>query len=317
MNLDVLPYSTYTENNRRPRRTADTPSVGGVTFFLLLGIFLSMSLTACQGVTTDAAVPGTQVEPIQTRLPTSTVPTPTISASPTKMTCAQQPGTVLRSQIPDPSLPRYFPYRIYLPACYDEDSGQLYPSLYLLHGLAKDDSQWDLLGINETADLLIANGASPPFIIVMPFHATGIDIETALADVLVPYIDAHYHTNADPSFRSIGGLSRGGGLALRIGLNNPDVFHSIGLHSPANVSSRVYITQWVDQIPEEVQMHVWIDIGDRDPLLESTQNLITWLEELGLDPLTSINTGFHDSNYWSQHIESYLTWYVSNWPSGY
>ncbi len=320
MNLDVLPYSTYTDHNRRPRRTADTPSVGGVTFFILLGMVFSMCLAACQGVTSDAAELSMRDESTQTHGPsptsTTTIPTPTKTASPTKLACAQQPGTVLRGQIADPSLPRYFPFRIYLPACYNEDEGRPYPSLYALHGLAKDDSQWDMLGIDETADRMIANGASPPFIIVMPLHATGIDIETALVDVLVPYIDEHYHTNMDPDFRSIGGLSRGGGLALRIGLKNPDVFHSIGLHSPANVSSLPYLTNWVDQIPEEVQMHVWIDIGDRDPLLESTQLLITWLEELGLDPLTSINIGFHDSNYWTQHIESYLTWYIGTWPSG-
>ncbi len=320
MNLDVQPYSTYTENNRRPRRTADTPPVCGVSLFILLGIVFSMCLAACQGVTPDAPGSAAQAESTQTPLPSPTITPPlhtaAITASPTDLPCAQQPGTVIRGQIADPSLPRYFPFRIYLPACYDEDNGQSYPSLYMLHGLVKDDSQWDLLGIDETADRMIANGDSPPFIVVMPFHATGIDIETALVDVLVPYIDEHYHTNTDPDFRSIGGLSRGGGLALRIGLKNPDIFHSIGLHSPANVSSLPYLTNWVDQIPVEVQMHVWIDIGDRDPLLESTQLLITWLEELGLDPQTSINIGFHDNNYWSQHIENYLTWYIGTWPSG-
>ncbi len=186
----------------------------------------------------------------------------------------------------------------------------------MLHGLAKDDSEWDTLGIDETADLLISEGSAPPFIIVMPFHATGIDLETALVNVLVPYIDEQYRTMLDPEFRSIGGLSRGGGLALRIGLQNPDLFHTIGMHSPANVSSREYITRWIDQIPADVQMHLWIDIGDHDPLLESTQLLISWLEQLGMDPLTSVNTGFHDSNYWSQHLESYLTWYVGTWPTG-
>jgi enterochelin esterase-like enzyme len=185
----------------------------------------------------------------------------------------------------------------------------------MLHGLTKDDSQWDELGIDETADRLISSGAAPPFIIVMPYHATGIDIETALVDVLVPFIDEQYHTNTDPRFRSIGGLSRGGGIALRIGLKNPDIFRTIGLHSPANISSRTYIAHWIDEFLEDVQMSMWIDIGDRDPLLESAEQLITWLEELGMDPQTSINLGFHDSNYWRQHIESYLVWYVGAWPS--
>lgn len=320
MNLDVLPYSTYTENNRRPRRTAENPSVGGVTLFFLLGLFFSLCLTACQTQIPHMAEPSAPVNSTQLFLPSPTITpaqrTATVTASPTTLPCLQEPGIVTRSQVVDSSLPRPFPYRIYLPACCNEDEGGSYPSLYLLHGLVKDDSQWDTLGIDEIADRLIANEASPPFIIVMPFHATGIDIETALVDVLVPFIDEQYPTNNDPRFRSIGGLSRGGGLALRIGLKNPDVFHSIGLHSPANFSSRVYIAQWVDQIPEDVEMHVWVDIGDRDPLLESTQLLIAWLEEFDLDLSTSMNIGFHDDNYWSQHLESYLTWYIGTWPSG-
>lgn len=322
MDLDGLNYSTYTQHNRRPRRTADTPPVGGVILFVILWIIVcSLYLTACQGNTRDITNTSKPVIPTHTIRPASTIaptaPTPTIapSSEATTLPCTQQPGTVTRNQIADPSLPRYFPFRIYLPACYDVESGESYPTLYMLHGLAKDDSEWDTLGIDETADLLISKGSAPPFLIVMPFHATGIDLETALVEFLVPYIDEHYRTRNDPRFRSIGGLSRGGGLALRIGLQNPHLFHSIGLHSPANVSSRTYITRWVDQIPEDVKMNLWIDIGDRDPLLESTQLLITWLEELNLDPLISINTGFHDNNYWSQHLESYLTWYVEVWTS--
>jgi S-formylglutathione hydrolase FrmB len=320
MALDVRQYSKYTQCNRRPRCTAVHPSDGGVIFGAMLGVFAGMlSLTACRPETVDATNSSATSSPTRPSPAISpTVPTPTVTAtgSPTPHPCTQQPGEVIRSQVVDPSLPRPFPFRIYLPACYDEGSGRRYPSLYMLHGLAKDDSEWDTLGIDETADLLISEGSAPPFIIVMPFHATGIDLETALVIVLVPYIDEQYRTMLDPDFRSIGGLSRGGGLALRIGLQNPDLFHTIGMHSPANVSSREYITRWIDQIPADVQMHLWIDIGDHDPLLESTQLLISWLEQLGMDPLTFVNTGFHDSNYWSQHLESYLTWYVGTWPTG-
>lgn len=286
----------------------------------MLGVFSCMlSLTACQSDSVDATSPSatpSPTHPSPTISPTVPTPTVTATASPTPLPCTQQPGEVIRSQVVDSSLPRPFPFRIYLPACYDEESARTYPSLYMLHGLAKDDSEWDTLGIDEAADLLISNGNAPPFIIVMPFHATGIDLETALVDVLVPYIDEQYRTIPDPDFRSIGGLSRGGGLALRIGLQNPDLFHAIGMHSPANVSSREYITRRIDQIPPDVQLHLWIDIGDHDPLLESTQLLVSWLEDLGMDLLTFVNTGFHDSNYWSQHVESYLNWYVGTWSTG-
>jgi enterochelin esterase-like enzyme len=323
MNLDVLPYSAYTGNNRRPRRTADIPSVGGVVLIILAGVCVGvLSLTACQRNTIGTSNPGTPAatanptRPSPTISPTAPTPKVTVKASSTPLPCTQQSGKVIRSQVVNSSLPRPFIFRIYLPACYDEEIGRSFPSLYMLHGWTRDDSQWDSLGIDETADMLIAQGSAPPFIIIMPFHANGINLETALVDILVPYIDEQYRTILDPDFRSIGGLSRGGGRALRIGLQNPDLFHTIGLHSPANMYNRYYITLWADQLPADVKMHLWIDIGDQDSLLESTQILISWLDELGLDPLTSINTGGHDSDYWSQHLESYLTWYIGTWPSG-
>ncbi len=59
-------------------------------------------------------------------------------------------------------------YRIYLPPCYDEQPEQAYPVLYLIHGQTYSDTQWDRLGVPETADQLIRTGEVAPFIVVMP-----------------------------------------------------------------------------------------------------------------------------------------------------
>ena len=55
--------------------------------------------------------------------------------------------------LPDPLV-----YRIYLPPCYDEEPERAYPVLYLIHGQTYSDTQWDRLGVPETADRLIASG---------------------------------------------------------------------------------------------------------------------------------------------------------------
>ena len=65
-------------------------------------------------------------------------------------------------------LPNPLVYRIYLPPCYDEDIEQAYPVLYLIHGQTYTDTQWDRLGVPESADRLISGGATGPFIVVMP-----------------------------------------------------------------------------------------------------------------------------------------------------
>ncbi len=121
-------------------------------------------------------------------------------------------------------------FRVYLPPCYDVNEDERYPVLYLLHGQSFNDDQWDRLGADEALDELIADGEARPFIIVMPKESNYmIDQWTskygpALAEELVPWIDAHYRTQAERSKRAIGGLSRGAAWAMRTGLIYWDVF---------------------------------------------------------------------------------------------
>ncbi|NIS79790.1 MAG: hypothetical protein GTO14_06190 [Anaerolineales bacterium] len=208
---------------------------------------------------------------------------------------------------------RALPFRIYLPPCYGKLENTRYPSLYLFHGLGADDSQWDDLGIDERADDLITSQQSLPFLIIMPHQVKGIDMESALIDILIPHIDRTYRARPDPWFRAIGGLSRGGGLALRIGLKHYDTFSTIGMHSPANPYSAPYIVNWVTAIPPYATPVIWIDIGDRDPLLKLTQELISLFSELNVTTEIQINPGDHDASYWSSQTGEYLRWYNDQW----
>lgn len=52
------------------------------------------------------------------------------------------------------SLGRTMPYNIYLPPGYASSSRE-YPTVYLLHGMAGSDRQWEDLGIAQSADRLI------------------------------------------------------------------------------------------------------------------------------------------------------------------
>ena len=76
-------------------------------------------------------------------------------------------------------LPLPLSYRIYLPPCYDEMEDARYPVLYLIHGQNFNDDQWDRLGVDESADALIAAEEMSPLLIVMPLLA-GLFIVFAL-----------------------------------------------------------------------------------------------------------------------------------------
>ena len=112
---------------------------------------------------------------------------------------------------------------IYLPPCYDERIEINYPVLYLLHGQTYTDDQWIRLGVPNILDNLIHSGESQPFIIVFPDDRywnlpAGPGFGERLVDSLIPYIDQTYRTLPDRNHRAIGGMSRGAGWALRLGL---------------------------------------------------------------------------------------------------
>lgn len=228
-------------------------------------------------------------------------------------TCSDPEGQILLAEIDHPSLPRALPFRVYLPPCYDEQPERTYPALYLLHGLQGTDAQWDELGIDEAANAMIKRGILPPFLIVMPWQRTGIDIEAAVIDVLIPHIDQTYRTRSDPEWRAIGGVSRGAGQALRIALTHADMFSILGLHSPATLNAEGLILQWLLAIPIEQRPDVWMDIGDHDSLLPSAQSLLNLFSQNDLKVIAHINPGDHTSDYWRAHIAVYLHWYAAHW----
>ncbi|HET9590020.1 MAG TPA: alpha/beta hydrolase-fold protein, partial [Anaerolineales bacterium] len=114
-------------------------------------------------------------------------------------------------------------FLIYLPPCYDANTDKRYPVLYLLHGQTYRADQWIRLGAVEVLDDLILSGESIPFIVVFPDDrywnlAAGAGFGERLVDKLVPYSDLTYRTLPERDQRAIGGLSRGAGWALQLGL---------------------------------------------------------------------------------------------------
>jgi enterochelin esterase-like enzyme len=212
-------------------------------------------------------------------------------------------------------------YRVYLPPCYDEHAEQFYPSLYLIHGQTYSDTQWDRLGVPETADRLIRNGEVPPFIVVMPrdrvwLEPTEDNFGKAVVQALVPWIDEHYRTLPDREHRAIGGLSRGGAWAVHIGLSNWDLFSRVGVHSGfVFYSDNQELYMWLYNTPEGLIPHIYMDVGDDDrpEIAAGSAWLEDFLTRFDIPHEWHMFEGEHEEAYWQAHVEDYLRWYTLEW----
>jgi enterochelin esterase-like enzyme len=210
-------------------------------------------------------------------------------------------------------------YLIYLPPCYEQRADLQYPTVYLLHGQTYNDDEWVRLGAAQAADRLILSGEAPAFIIVFPDDRywnleAGPGFGERLIGALIPYVDAHYRTRADREGRALGGLSRGGGWSVRLGLTRWDLFSTIGLHSPAIFSddSRL-LDKWIEAVPAKSWPRLWLDAGDRDRELGSIHLLEDSLSEHEIPHEFHLYAGDHSEAYWSAHVEEYLRWYTEAW----
>lgn len=149
-------------------------------------------------------------------------------------------GEIRRETAASPALGHEMPFLVYLPDGY-AGSGMRYPVLYLLHGAGGGESSWvDRGQLKETADRLIASGAIPPALIVMPgcpscwwVDGAKEKAETAFWNDLVPAIAARYRVIDNRAGRLIAGYSAGGYGAVRYALKYPDKIAAAAAISPA------------------------------------------------------------------------------------
>jgi enterochelin esterase-like enzyme len=239
----------------------------------------------------------------------------------TRLSCLDENGRYDTGEIESDLLRQPLAYRVYLPPCYDAEPTRRYPTLYLIHGQSYTDEQWDQLGADETLEALLRSGEIVPFLIVMPRDRTWEQpTEDMFGEVvmsqLLPAIDRQYRTLPDRQYRAVGGLSRGAGWALHLGLSHWEYFGAIGAHSlPVFHTDASKIPTWLDQIPFDSLPRIYLDIGDKDrpSILQSA----IWFEKL----LASKNiphewylfSGYHEETYWQVHMEQYLHWYAQEW----
>ncbi|MBN1985317.1 MAG: esterase [Prolixibacteraceae bacterium] len=133
---------------------------------------------------------------------------------------------------------------VYTPPGYSPS--KKYPVLYLVGGSGELASTWSMFGrVNFIEDNLIAEGKALPMIIAMPNNQMVHRMDPKhteksfsmfndeMLNEVIPFVEKNYSVKADKHNRAISGLSMGGRHAQIIGMNNLDVFGSIGILSGA------------------------------------------------------------------------------------
>ena len=129
----------------------------------------------------------------------------------------------------------------------------------------------------------------------------------SVTSYLLPWIDGRYRTKPDRAHRALGGISRGGRLALLTAAANPDTFCAVGGHSPA-----VRSTDATRDLADAVARHpdaYRLDVGATDALRTGVERFADRLGTLGSPTAVAVADGGHDRQYWRAHTADYLTFY--------
>ena len=200
---------------------------------------------------------------------------------------------------------------VYTPAEYETNPNKKYPILYLLHGSGENERGWSLQGhMSFIMDNLIAAKKAAPMVIVMDngyavaknpaaYPQLAIDSRrnrsVVLADVyikeIIPEMETFYRIKSGRENRAIAGLSMGGGQTAFIGLNNPDLFSSLGFFSAGGVSTdvltdpEVYNGLFTDAALFNSKIKVfWLGAGTEEPsLIKRYAELKEGFEKAGLN----------------------------------
>lgn len=213
-------------------------------------------------------------------------------------------------------------YRVYLPPCH-ETTQQRYPYVILGHGSNSSDEHWEDLGIIETIARGIALNRLNPMAIVLPWGGELANTNTfrenaswewVVINELIPQVEASYCLLNSRAGRAIGGISRGGFWAFEIAFRHPDVFSSLGGHSPYfdlyHAPPEYNPLDLVSASPPNPPLRIWIDRGKNDYAQVNIDLAVERLTQNGIEhEMNLYPVGQHENAYWSAHLDDYLAFY--------
>lgn len=214
---------------------------------------------------------------------------------------------------------------------------------HLWDGVARGTLPPFVIALPEGGKSFYVNAADPPghdwsdVIRQRPdFFAHALEQYGRYGDYLLgevmPAVEERYGVRRDRAGRAIGGISMGGAAAAYHAFRAPEAFCTVGIHSPALFKgppeqggppwifgvtresfARYNPADLARELPRESQPRIWLDCGDRDPLLENTQHLHDVLRARGIEHEYQICPGGHDKTYWEPRMPAYLAFYAQAW----
>jgi S-formylglutathione hydrolase FrmB len=153
------------------------------------------------------------------------------------------------------------PLWVYLPPGYDDADDRRYPVVYVIQGYTGHLAMWRNRSayrqpFPETADAVFARGDAPPAIVVYVDAWTSyggsqfVDspgtgrYHSYLCEEVLPWVDGHYRTMAEPAHRAIMGKSSGGFGAMITPMLRPDLFGALATHAGDALYEYCYITDF-------------------------------------------------------------------------
>lgn len=284
-------------------------------------LILAFLFVGCQPISSPLEEPTLQA--IATALPT-TVPTeqelsPSADGAETQALC-EESGIIQTLSLDSDLLNDVLTFNVYFPPCYDPDSADPYPVIYLLHGQEQDAMLWQTLDIQTAADDLILNQHRQPFLIVMPteeYYFRSVKnnhYPEALLAELLPWVEANLPACTQRECRVIGGISRGAAWAMRLAFDHWDIFGALGVHSMPLFNGDIEdLPDWVDAIPDGSLPRIYADVGSSDPAVKDAYAFEQALNALGVAHEWHLNSGRHNEDYWAEQLPNYLAWYTLAW----
>ena len=236
-------------------------------------------------------------------------------------------------------------YALYLPPDY-ETSERRYPTLYLLHGGGDDQTGWVQFGeVLSIADRAIGSGRATPMVIVMPDADTGRRgyfntpdgqwrYEDFFFQELIPFIEKTYRVKPERRYRSVAGLSMGGGGAFMYALHRPDMFSSAAPLSASTgyrtleETKEMYARRGQEYTLDEIATHLkshnvldlletvpvedvksvrwYIDCGDDDFLYEGNSLAHIAMRKKEIRHEYRVRDGGHHWTYWRDALPTVL-----------
>jgi enterochelin esterase family protein len=161
-----------------------------------------------------------------------------------------------------------------------------------------------------------------PMLIVMPwghvksprfvtdraeFAANDEGVEKELLQDVIPFVESHYRAAKSADKRAIGGLSMGGGQAIKTGLSHLDTFHWIGAFSSGTPEGDLdAMFPGIKEKTAKSLRHLWVGVGKNDFLLQRNEQFHAWLTGKGVPHAWMLSDGGHEWPVWRKYLGTWL-----------